>query len=577
MCILSPAGQLEPRDKERATQTQRRLEVNRGNGRNIRAEKFVQLGEISAGRQALESARVAPGTLVTLHALTNRQRHPPVPREPVPEGLATAMPESPFDLDFDRFISNIRRAKRGAAPGPSGMTTEHFHPILENDASLIALFHVAVLFSRGQVPPNALEGLRLGRITALAKPDGGVRGIVIGDVFRRIVARTTAQQIGDQVAKATAPYQFALKTRAGCECVSHTLRTLAEMDEATTILSVDGVGAFDLISRGAMMRGLVDMPDGAKVLPFVRMFPQGEGGEQGDPLMPLLFSLGQHGALMSVAAELRRGEHIFAFLDDLYVTAQPDRVVDIHHSLATHLWNQASITLHQGKTAIWNQGGIYPRGCHALEEAARREDPTAVVWRGNVLLEPHIQGLVVLGVPVGRPEYTLAMLEAKSRTHNVLLDRITSVADLQSAWCLLLYCAAARANFWLRTVHPELSGDFAREHDASLWRCMCQLLHINPCHNRRLRQSVRFSSTGSWRVGFAFSRATPPRSPLGQLGRHDEDLHSRVPSVATNFIASFGGGRGHTKHPVSSQLCRQSCWSWIRGPFVGGFGCRSTS
>ena len=190
----------------------------------------------------------------------------------MPEGLATAMPESPFDLDFDRFISNIRRAKRGAAPGPSGMTTEHLNPVLENDASLIALFRVAVLFSGGQVPPNALEGLRLGRITALAKPDGGVRGIVVGDVFRRIVARTIAQQIGDQVEQATAPYQFALKTRAGCECVSHTLRTLAEMDEATTILSVDGVGAFDLISRSAMKQGLVDMPDGVKVLPFVRMF-----------------------------------------------------------------------------------------------------------------------------------------------------------------------------------------------------------------------------------------------------------------------------------------------------------------
>ena len=27
---------------------------------------------------------------------------------------------------------------------------------------------------------------------------------------------------------------------------------------------------------------------------------QGEGGEQGDALMPLLFSLGQHGALVAV-------------------------------------------------------------------------------------------------------------------------------------------------------------------------------------------------------------------------------------------------------------------------------------
>ena len=44
------------------------------------------------------------------------------------------------------------------------------------------------------------------------------------------------------------------------------------MDEATTILSVDGVGAFDLISRNAMLQGLAEMPGGLEVLPFVRMF-----------------------------------------------------------------------------------------------------------------------------------------------------------------------------------------------------------------------------------------------------------------------------------------------------------------
>ena len=55
--------------------------------------------------------------------------------------------------------------------------------------------------------------------------------------------------------------------------------------------------------------------------------------------MPLLFSLEQHRALTSVAAELHRGEQLFAFHDDLFVTAQPDPCGDICHSLATHLCN----------------------------------------------------------------------------------------------------------------------------------------------------------------------------------------------------------------------------------------------
>ena len=71
-----------------------------------------------------------------------------------------------------------------------------------------------------------------------------------------MVARTIAQQIGDAVERATSPFQYALKTRAGCECVSHMFQTLLDLDPRATILSVDGVGVFDLISRNAMMARL---------------------------------------------------------------------------------------------------------------------------------------------------------------------------------------------------------------------------------------------------------------------------------------------------------------------------------
>ena len=36
-------------------------------------------------------------------------------------------------------------------------------------------------------------------MTALRKKDGGVRGIVVGEVIRRLVARTVAQQLGPAV------------------------------------------------------------------------------------------------------------------------------------------------------------------------------------------------------------------------------------------------------------------------------------------------------------------------------------------------------------------------------------------
>ena len=68
------------------------------------------------------------------------------------------------------------------------------------------------------------------------------------------------------------PPQCALKTKAGCETVAHILQVLTELDEDATVISVDGIGAFDLNSRNSMMRGLRHMVDGEKILPFVRAF-----------------------------------------------------------------------------------------------------------------------------------------------------------------------------------------------------------------------------------------------------------------------------------------------------------------
>ena len=244
------------------------------------------------------------------------------------------------------------------------MCAEHLRPDRESDVMAITMF--ANSFARGQIPSDIVAAVRLGRMTALQKPDGGVRGIVVGDYFRRLVSRTLAKQFAQKAEDATSPFQYALKTRAGCECVAHMVQASTEFSDSATIVSVDGVGAFDLVSRTAMLSGLMDMEEGDRLLPFVRLFysdpstflwddevgdtheiRQGEGGEQGDALMPLLFSLGQHRALKAVARGLEEGERLFAFLDDLYVICRPDRVQAVHRTMVQELWDHARISLHK--------------------------------------------------------------------------------------------------------------------------------------------------------------------------------------------------------------------------------------
>ena len=120
------------------------------------------------------------------------------------------------------------------------MTVEHMRPLLESGVCT-ALLGSRHPVARGQVPEEVLPAVRLGRMTAPQKPDGGVWGVVVGDVFRRLVGRTLAKQFAEQGQAETHPFQY--------------------------------VGAYDSISR-TMFHGLMDMVDGEKLVPFVRPAPQ---------------------------------------------------------------------------------------------------------------------------------------------------------------------------------------------------------------------------------------------------------------------------------------------------------------
>ena len=87
---------------------------------------------------------------------------------------------------------------------------------------------------------------------------------------------------------------------------------------------------------------------------------QGEGGEEGDPLMPLLFSLVIHDSLRDVKRGMQEDDELFAFLDDVYVLSPPGRTRTAYDALAEVLPRKAGIQLHTVKTRVWNAAGVRP-------------------------------------------------------------------------------------------------------------------------------------------------------------------------------------------------------------------------
>ena len=239
--------------------------------------------------------------------------------------------------------------------------------------------------------------MRLGRLTALRKSDGGVSELVVGDIMGRLVARTMAKQVAKKAEEATAPFlQCALTTKAGCECVAHILQTITDLDSRATVVSIDGVGAHDLISRNAMMEGLLRMEQGDQILPFVQCFYEARQRicgrmkqgtcktshkEEGGRRPP-------HAALVCVGfawgAQRSAGQVAGPCLhDDVSVTCAPERVLDVYKILEEEICAHTHIRMHHGKTQVWNRGSVIPPGIETLTRVAQLTRPGAVVSRGR--------------------------------------------------------------------------------------------------------------------------------------------------------------------------------------------------
>ena len=165
----------------------------------------------------LTGAPLAPRDGNTLHEL-RRKRPVEQMREIAPE-IAEFVPTREFGMDVPLFAKCLRSAPSGSSPGPGGCSNEILRVCLDDTDTLLLLTAAAEDFARASVSGEVFRVFMLARMTALQKPDGGVRGIATGTVFRRLVAKTLARQHSEAVEEACSPFQFALSTRAGVDCV----------------------------------------------------------------------------------------------------------------------------------------------------------------------------------------------------------------------------------------------------------------------------------------------------------------------------------------------------------------------
>ena len=193
------------------------------------------------GSSTSESAlrQLAPGNADTPAEPRDPARRPPVPHAPLADATLQFRPEQPCPFPELFCFDGLKSARRGSAAGPSGATKEHLRILLDDDEDARLLYGAASRLANATVPPVVLEGLRVGLLVALLKPNGRARALIVGDVLRRLVGRVLAQHCAPPVQAACMPCQCCLSTRVGTEAVSRLLCAATDMSPRATVLSVD--------------------------------------------------------------------------------------------------------------------------------------------------------------------------------------------------------------------------------------------------------------------------------------------------------------------------------------------------
>ena len=108
-------------------------------------------------------------------------------------------------------------------------------------------------------------------------------------------------------------------------------------------------------------------------------------------------------------------------------------------------------------------------GIDELADAARLVKPEVVVWRGDTKLLLSGRGVKVLAHRSTSLRPRVSCEEGPRARHSFPNHP--------------LMCGSTRANFWMRAVALEHTGDFVDRHDARVWRCLCEILGVPVDHD----------------------------------------------------------------------------------------------
>ncbi|RYE04158.1 MAG: hypothetical protein EOP33_09280, partial [Rickettsiaceae bacterium] len=348
--------------------------------------KQVEHGKLSrAARLLADDSKVVEVDAAVLGSL--QDKHP----EGQPESAFRKRPgPSAASLPpVDSILLALGTFKRDTAPGISGWT-HHLLSLVLRRPLVVQMVHTLIgLVLNGSAPGQSM--LCASRLTPLAKPDGGVRPIAVGELLYRLCVKVILRHTVHP--NMLLPCQFGVGTPGGVEpmirAIQHTVDRTQGFD-FTQVTSLDFKNAFNTLDRVDLASGLARFAP-----PLYRagkwaygtrndLVLTGSGGElhllkssqgvrQGDPFGPLFFSLGVRQLLDELSHHLGPSRLVLAYLDDVYILSNDEDTLGTVRAFFEHSPSSLQLNLSKSKSYkvedIRNQGLEVLGSCIGSHEA----------------------------------------------------------------------------------------------------------------------------------------------------------------------------------------------------------------
>ena len=413
--------------------------------RTHKVQRYVQQGRLgSASRLLCSDSKVLSLTEDVTKAL--KDKHPEGEDGPFDrwEGdVPGSMPEAELAQNL------LRQFKPDTAAGISGWT----HALM-TQAFKVEKFQSFFNLLIKQVIQNQAPGKQMlcaSRLTPLAKPDGGVRPIAVGELFYRLIMKCIIRKYFYR--SSLHPYQLGVGSKGGVEPIVYAMETFIEAEPAkySHVISLDFSNAFNTLNRSTLASSVhkhlramyrpckwaygeptpLVVSDGSTITNIV----SSQGVRQGDPLGPLLFSLGVKDVLEGLQEVLGSDSLVLAYLDDVFVFTQGDILDDIEEYFTAQ---DINISLNRSK-------------CKVVSRESIIED-----------------GFSLLGTVVGSKEARVGFLRKKIAGINDKLHNLNELPS-QHSFLLLTRCIQQDLRHLQRTLRTD---DMLNEWDSldlSLW------------------------------------------------------------------------------------------------------------